>query len=350
MRPSLLTQLVDPVHRRSLRLVDPTPGSGDVATGVLEATDGARYPVQNGIPRFVGSEDEAQRQTSAAFAYKWRKRETYDSPAARGLALEWYLEKYGFATLDQWVTTYGGHRRILDLGCGSGFSSSLWLGAAGWQGQSTWIGVDISDAIDVAQERLGHIPETHFVQADALRLPFADAAFDLVFSEGVLHHTPSTRQALLSAARVLEPGGSFHFYVYRRKAPVREFTDDYVRHLLQPMSDDEAWAAMRPLTRLGQLLAHLHATVEIPEDIPLLGIQAGRYDVQRLIYWNFAKLFWNPQLTFEENVHINFDWYRPRYAHRQTAAEVQSWCAEAGLEVDRFHEGDAGFTVRARRR
>jgi arsenite methyltransferase len=350
MRRSLLPHLVDPVHRRPLRLVDPTPAAGDVATGALEACDRTRYSVQNGIPRFVGGEDEAQRQTSVAFDYKWRKRDTYDSPGARRVALEWYLEKYGFATLDDWVDTCGGHRRILDLGCGSGFSSSLWLVAPGWPGRSTWVGVDISTAIDVAQERLARVPETHFVQADALRLPFADGSFDLVFSEGVLHHTPSTREALRSGARVLEPGGSFHFYVYRRKAPLREFTDDYVRGLLQVMSDDEAWAAMRSLTQLGQALAELRATVDVPADVPLLGIRAGRYDVQRLIYWNFAKLFWNPALAFEENVHINFDWYRPLYAHRQTREEVRTWCEEADLALDRFHEDEAGFTVRARRR
>jgi hypothetical protein len=69
--------------------------------------------------------------------------------------------------------------------------------------------------------------------------------------------------------------------------------------------------------------------------------------VQRLIYWNFAKLYWNPNWSFEENVHVNFDWYRPRYSHRQTADEVREWCAEAALAITRFHEQESGFTVRA---
>ncbi len=90
------------------------------------------------------------------------------------------------------------------------------------------------------------------------------------------------------------------------------------------MSPDEAWDALRPLTRLGQALAELETTVEVPEDVPLLGIKAGRYDVQRLVYWHVAKLFWNPKMTFEENNHLNFDWYAPRYAHRQTEEEVRA--------------------------
>jgi hypothetical protein len=144
---------------------------------------------------------------------------------------------------------------------------------------------------------------------------------------------------------VLAPGGEFHFYVYRRKAPAREFTDDHVREQLRGLTDEQAWNAMRPLTKLARNLAALQAEVVVEEDVPELGIQAGRQDVQRLIYWNFAKLYWNDALSFEENVHVNFDWYRPRYAHRQTEAEVREWCEAAGLSITRFHEQPSGFAV-----
>ena len=89
----------------------------------------------------------------------------------------------------------------------------------------------------------------------------------------------------------------------------------------------------------------------MPEDVPLLGIKAGRQDVQRLVYWNFAKLFWNPSWSFEENLHVNFDWYHPTYAHRHTEEEIRSWCEAAGLDVLRLHDQEpAAWTIRARRR
>jgi cytidylate kinase len=88
----------------------------------------------------------------------------------------------------------------------------------------------------------------------------------------------------------------------------------------------------------------------VAEDVPVLGIKAGRYDVQRLVYWNMAKLFWNPDMTFEENTHLNFDWYAPRYAWRQTEDEVRRWYDEAGLEITRLHVHEAGFTVRGVKR
>lgn len=342
MKPSLLEKLADPVARKPLTL------ASDGAS--LKSEDGASYPITNGIARFVLTSDVGQQQTSKSFGFKWKKRDTYDSPAAKGAAAKWYLEKYDFASLEAWAEYFDRRESVVDIGSGSGFSSSLFLDNPRWTGHAMWVGVDISEAIDVAQERLANVANTHFVQGDALQLPFRDGSFDTVFSEGVLHHTPSTHDALLSAARVLATGGEACLYVYKKKAPIREFTDDYVREQIAPLSDEDAWDAMRSLTELGRALAATKATVELKVDVPLLGIKAGQHDVQRLVYWNIAKLFWNEALAFEENVHVNFDWYRPRYAHRQTEAQVREWCEEARLDIRRLHDSEAGYTVRAVKR
>jgi arsenite methyltransferase len=331
----LLELLVDPVTGEALRL----EGDG------LRAPDGRMFPIRDGIPRFVGSLEDGQQQTSDTFGFKWGKTETYDSPEMHDLALGWMLERYGFTTAVEAREYLEAGSPFLDLGCGGGLTASLWMDR--WQGEA-WVGVDISDAVDVAKRRLPESAQTHFVQADVMALPFRPGTFRTVFSEGVLHHTPSTRAALAAAAAMLAPGGEIMFYVYRRKSPVREFTDDYVREHLHGLSSEEAWAALRPLTTLGQTLARLHATVSLDEGVPLLGIPPGRFDVQRLIYWHFAKVFWNEALSFETNNHINFDWYTPRYAHRQSEAEVRGWCADLGLSIERFHVEDAGYTVRAR--
>lgn len=345
MRRELLELLVDPVTGGPLALEPSSLAEdGSIIEGTLRGASGERYAITSSIPRFVRTDDAGQLQTSTSFGYKWGRRDSYEDKAAIDSYRAWLLAKYGFASAGEWASYFDGKRRVLDVGCGSGYSSALWLDDPAWTGHAMWIGIDISEAIDVACERLGGIPNTHFAQADALRLPFAPGTFDAVFSEGVLHHTPSTREALLASARLLAPGGAFHFYVYRKKAPVREFTDDHVRAAIATMSNDEAWEAMRPLTKLARDLTALHATIEV-DDIPVLGIKAGTYDVQRFIYWNFAKLFWNEAYPFEANLHVNFDWYRPHYANRQTADEVRAWCAEAGLRIDRLHEEESGFTV-----
>ena len=170
-----------------------------------------------------------------------------------------------------------------------------------------------------------------------------------MFSEGVLHHTPSTERAFASAASMVAPGGELMAYVYRKKGPVREFADDHLRAQLSPLPPEEAWERLRPLTRLAQSLAELKATVHVPEGIELLGIPAGTHDVQRLMYWHFAKMFWNDKFTFDENLHVNFDWYHPAYAHRQTADDLERWSKEAGLTITRLDTQESGYTVRAER-
>jgi SAM-dependent methyltransferase len=350
VKAALLHILRAPGTLNTLCLEQATTSGDDTEAGILRCPAGRCFEIRGAIPRFTDLDDAGQAQTRDAFGFKWGRQDTYDSEASRERVAQWCLDRYGFPSVAAWASHFESFGRVLDVGCGGGLSSGVWLTSPGWTGAAMWVGVDLSTAVDVARARLGATPNTHFAQADALELPFADGTFGAVFSEGVLHHTPSTRSALLSAARVLASGGEMSFYVYRRKGPAREFTDDFVRDAIKGLSDEEAWEVMRGFTRLGQALARLHATVDVPEAVPLLGIAAGPQDVQRLIYWNFVKLYWNDTLSFEENVHVNFDWFRPTYAHRQTAAEVREWCGEAALEIRRFNEQESGFTVIARKR
>lgn len=349
MHRALLDILVDPFSKKPLQLeADDHEEDHEILEGWLKGSGGRSYAITNGIPRFLLTADANQEQTGRSFDFKWRQRGTYDSPQVHSRAREWLVRRYGFEDTDRMRIFFGSRKSILDAGCGSGFSSSLWLNPS-WrrEGKAQWHGVDISGAIDVAKERLGNISGTSFIQGDILQLPFREGSFDTIFSEGVLHHTPSTEAALKSLAPLLEPGGEILFYVYRRKGPMREFADDYIRGIISCLDPEEAWGALRPLTRLGQALSELHAEIEIREDIPFLGIKAGRYDLQRLIYWHLVKLFWNEEHTFDENNHVNFDWYHPRYAHRHTEEEIRRWCDEAGLAIYHFHMEESGFTVRA---
>jgi arsenite methyltransferase len=336
VRSELVARLVDPLDRSPLTL------EGDVLRSSTR-----EYPVRDGIPRLVVTEDADQQATGDTFEFKWQRSVSYGSEAMQEVVRAWLVERYGFASAEAMREWFGNRGWILDAGCGAGLATSAWI-ARGWSAGAEWVGLDISSAIDVARARLGEIERTHFVQADFTHLPFADGAFDTIFAEGTLHHSPSTEAALRSLVRALAPGGEILFYVYRRKAPVRELADEHVRAALAGSSPEQAWDALRPLTRLGQALAELDLEVEVPEDVELLGIRAGRYDVQRLVYWHFAKLYWNPALSLEENTHVNFDWYHPRYAHRHTEDDVRGWCDALGLEIVRFDAQESGFTVRAR--
>lgn len=323
-------------------------GADGLAEGDRPALRGEAFEVRDGILRQRALVSDSQAQTADTFGFKWHKRDTFESDASIARMKAWLVERYGDVERAGWWSDHGERPVLLDAGCG-GAMSALALFEDVLPGVR-YVGVDISDAVDVAAERFAERGlEAAFVQADLNRIPLADGSVDVLFSEGVLHHTDSTRDALLATARLLAPGGRYLFYVYRRKGPVREFTDDHIRERLQAMAPEEAWEAVMPLTRLGKLLGDLQVEVDVPEPIELLEIPAGPIDLQRLFYWHVFKAFHHPDLTLDELNHINFDWYAPRNAHRQSPDEVRAWCAEAGLEVEREVVEDAGITIVARR-
>jgi SAM-dependent methyltransferase len=325
-------------------LGSPIPAEG----GTVELR-GGDFVVRDGILRATGVVSEAQAQTSDAFGFKWHQRDTFESDASLNRMRKWLIERYGDVSAASWWGDYGDEPVVLDAGCGAAMSALLLF--EGVLPRIRYLGADISTAVDVAAARFAERGlEAGFVQSDLLSLPLAPESVDVIFSEGVLHHTDSTRGAIEALAPLLKPGGRFLFYVYRRKGPIREFTDDYVREKLVDLPSEEAWKALEPLTKLGQALGELNVEVTVPEDIDLLEIPAGSIDLQRLFYWHVFKAYYDPDLTLDEMNHINYDWYAPRNAHRQTAEEVREWCEAAGLEIERERVEEAGITIGARRR
>ena len=305
---------------------------------------GRPFLLRDGILRAQGLLSATQAQTSEAFGFKWKQRETFESDTSLGRMRAWLLERYGDVAEAGWWAEYGESPLLLDAGCGAGMS-----GLALFEpllARVRYLGADVSEAVDVAAQRFAERGLAGgFIQADITHLPLEPGSVDVIFAEGALHHTDSTEAALHALAPLLRPGGRFLFYVYRRKGPIREFTDDYIRERLQGMDPERAWAAMLPLTQLGRALGELEVEVEVPEDVELLGISAGRIDLQRLFYWHVFKAYFDPQLDLDELNHINYDWYAPRNAHRQTPEQVRTWCEQAELQIEREDVQEAGITV-----
>jgi arsenite methyltransferase len=307
-----------------------------------------RYVLDRGILRAEVLVSDAQAQTADTFGFKWRQLDTFAGETAVARTRDWLVERYGDVATAAWWREYGDAPVLLDAGCGAALGSLALFGSR--LKAVRFIALDISEAVRVAAERCAEQGISGvFLQDDLATLPLAPGSVDVVFSEGVLHHTDSPVASLHRLASLLSPGGRFLFYVYKKKGPIREFSDDYIRDRLQGKEPEEAWKALESLTKLGVALGRLGAEVDVPEDVDLLEIPAGRYDIQRLFYWHVAKAFFRPELSFDELNHINYDWYAPAIAHRQTPEEVRAWCAEAGLEVEREHIEDAGITVIARR-
>jgi SAM-dependent methyltransferase len=103
--------------------------------------------------------------------------------------------------------------KVLEIGCGLGTDGAQFAEAG-----ADYTGVDLTEAaVELARKRfeLSGLPG-RFQTADAENLDFADESFDLVYSHGVLHHTPETAKAIAEVHRVLRPGGRAIVMLYHR--------------------------------------------------------------------------------------------------------------------------------------
>lgn len=290
----------------------------------------------------------SQKQTQDTFGFKWKKEDTFNSPASLLRMKNWLLERY--KDPNHWLSHIS-HKDpvVLDAGCGAGMSGFEYWGSVANKIQ--YVGVDISSAVDVAQKRSFEkgFEDSIFLQESISDLPFSKPVFDIIFSEGVLHHTDNTEKTFNHLCQFLKSDGLFMFYVYRKKGPVREFTDDYIREELQSVSPEEGWNKLLGLTKLGIELGKLNAEIDIPENVEILDIPAGKINLQRLFYWHVFKAFYDPKLSFDEMHHINFDWYAPKNAHRHTMEEVNKWCKQNNLKIQHTQEELAGITCIAKK-
>jgi len=288
--------------------------------------------------------------TGQSFRDKWTKNPGafYSETLREGSEiLTWILSRNGFAKLGEFAHFLQGKRRILDAGCGNGRVTAL-LRCHSDPARTQVVGIDLV-AADVARANLGGQPNIAFYAKDLLGELSDLGEFDFIYCQEVLHHTADPKRAFLNLCDRLAPDGEIAIYVYKQKAPVREFVDDFVRERISGLPYEAAMQVAREITDLGRALAEPQLKVKVPA-VPILDIQAGEYDLQRFVYHFFMKCFWNPDLTYDENVVINYDWYHPQLASRHTLPEVKAWFREAELDVVHTHVDFYGITVRGVRR
>src|SRR5258708_17977201 len=103
--------------------------------------------------------------------------------------------------------------RLLEVGCGMGTDLLQFA-----RGGASVTGVDLTPlSIQISQQHFAvYGMRGDFAISDAEHLPFADESFDVVYSNGVLHHTPDTAGAVCEIHRVLKPGGLARVMLYYR--------------------------------------------------------------------------------------------------------------------------------------
>lgn len=290
------------------------------------------------------SDADGQQQTTEAFTEKWDR---YDDTAEKdrffAFQRDWYLRLYGFADEAALAAHLAQCHVIFDAGCGLGYKA-VWL--AKLAPHALVIGMDFSGAARAAAKTYRDVANLFFVRGDIAACGLRDGVVDYVNCDQVIMHTEDPAATLAELTRVCRPnGGQVACYFYAKKALPRELLDDHFRIACTDVPHEALWEMSAQLTELGRRLSALEVTFEAP-DIPLLGIKGGTYDLQRFIYWNFIKCFWNEALGRDTSVATNFDWYSPSKARRFSAQEVHALVAHHGLTEAFFHAEEACYSGR----
>jgi ubiquinone/menaquinone biosynthesis C-methylase UbiE len=176
----------------------------------------------------------------------------------------------------------------LDGGCGGG-RYTLVLKHMGFR---RVFGIDLS-ALNVQTAKnkrdARNVQDVVYEQGDVLDLPYADASFDFVLSNGVLHHTPSIPRGLAEIRRVLRPGGRLLLYLMERPGGVMLDTIELLRVVMKPVRRSFARQAMSVLGASGHrvytLLDHTHVAINTRstrEEVEAMLRTAGFADFHRL--------------------------------------------------------------------
>ena len=290
------------------------------------------------------SADSSQQQTNDVFSEKWGRYEGSDEKERLyEFQRDWYLKLYGFASEEALREYLAGCDVIFDAGCGLGYKAAWFARLAP---HALVVGMDYSDAAQQAARSYSSLANLFFVRGDIARTGLREGSVDYASCDQVIMHTESPERTFGELARITRRAGAqVACYFYAKKALPRELLDDYFRTRCSSVPTEALWQMSEQLAELGRRLSALNVTLDAPA-VPLLGIKEGRYDLQRFVYWNFLKCFWNEDLGRETSVVVNFDWYSPSCARRFSEAEVRDLVCANSMTDTFFHSEEACYSGR----
>lgn len=324
-----VVHLVCPKCQEVLQLEDDY-GKQKIEQGTLRCTHCfERYPIHNGIPRFVPSD-----HYTGAFGYQWLKhaKTQYDSftnmPVSENrIRLE---TKWPEKTPDE---------KILEVGSGAGrFTEQLLTKGA------LIVSFDASMAVEANYAAHGDNPLALIIQADMYNLPFRDEYFDKMICIGVLQHTPDPQKSIKTIVSKVRVGGQCVMDIYRRHVWYRQIwnTRYWFRPLTKHMEPEQLytfcknyiglmWPLAKVITRLpyGRTINH---KLLIPELIT--SKKYGRFSDTLHKEWTILHLF---------------DWLNPTYDQPQFKKTFHCWLHEAGLSDVETNFGYGGIEGRGTR-
>jgi SAM-dependent methyltransferase len=299
-------------------------GQVEVEQGILRSLCGKWYPIVDAVPVILPNAldiysdfaheyadrlpewpisadeirrfEEEKKKTQESFGFEWTVYSTVRDERDEGYVLEGGLTPEFFTG-----------KLVLDAGCGYGRHSRIVQ-----EFGAEVVGIDLSVAVINARKITKDMPKVHIVQTDLFYPPFRKEIFDVVFSWGVLHHTPDPRRAFEGLVDFVKPGGDISVKIYRKRPAPARFIESLIRKVtlrlpLKTLYDLSYlcvpinwfyWAVGRHIPGVRELIL---GTIRCDRD------------------WRIS--------------HIDtFDWYHPQYQFHFPMEEVQHWFEEKGLK------------------
>jgi len=260
---------------------------------------GGSWPLERGIPRFLPALALQEKKTAENFGYEWTTFTHWD-PAYEKQFLDWvYPAGKGF---------FKG-KTVLDAGCGKGRHSIL---SSAFSAR-TVIGVDLSQAVEVAYEKTKNLPNVHIVQGSIYSLPLKPK-FDYIFSVGVIHHLPSPERGYRQLKELLKKRGALSMWIYGRE------NNGWIVWLINPLR--KLVTSHMPHFMLRALSFCL--TLWLYPILKLVYRRLGHKPVSKYLFYNHY-LTYISHLTFREVFSIVFDHLVAPTAFYISKAEIESW-------------------------
>jgi SAM-dependent methyltransferase len=280
-------------QRVSPIMCDPKSGESLRLHGNALVSTTSAYPIVNNIPRFVATDHYVK-----SFSFEWNTHSTTQLDFVRGddSSERQFRQKTGFTPGEL------KGKLVLDAGVGAGRYADV---VSRWGADV--VGVDLSYAVEAAERNFAERPNVLIAQADIGQLPFRHESFDVIFSIGVLHHTPDTRHYFLRLVPLLRPGGTIAIWVY----PPEE---DYLIR--------KAW--YRFVNKIPQRMFYEWCRWYVPwgqRHMPNPWVGAIRRAFPPSAQ----------SLGLENDILDTFDAYSPKYHGIHSVEEVREWFQEAAL-------------------
>lgn len=343
MHKSLLSFLVCPECKQdSLHLRGEQYENNEIKTGLIHCIKCSQYyEISNFIPSFI-PKDEAQSRWRTAWSYKWNKvahKARYTADGDQDFAIK--LNYTGLFNEDL------RGKLVLDAGCGSGQD----MARVAKKG-ATLIGVDQSEGVYRAREynRDAHYYQNlHFLRADIFALPFKKDFFDIIYSNGALHHTPDTAKAFNSLPPFLKRGGVIAIWVYDRTQYWRPF-ETFWRPILCRLPRALLACFLHTINRPWYwIYRYRKFFMETVNPWPRSTVARHIFDILCLGHFLYLMTDYHLHLavTLDDHFiryHHAFDCYSPYYAWGHDESELFHWFSDCGIKVLSISERRCGMT------